>query len=351
MRQTRVLLLLAVLFISLVPVGVVAAEAPSANDLVAAVNDLRSTDGLATLDLNASLMEAAQTQAEYLASFYDTNYPSAEAGHVGENGSYARDRAVAAGYNLTSGMNVIENWAGGNSATTIAEVISDDWGDASHMANLLHPDGVAIGAGVAESEGGALYFVINIGVLYGTGSSASSSSSGVYSTVPTTAVTAAVALVQVATSLPDGSIIHVVKSGEALWNIAAAYDKTVDELLELNYISEDVITVGQEIVIQGAYTATPTPLPTSTPQPPTRTPVPARTIQPSDNQSDEPAADDNEEEDGSFLGLDRQTMGLALILICGAGLALVVLGTISKGKEKEAKKQGKNEEKKDNKKE
>ena len=335
MRQTRVLLLLAVLLAALVPTGVVASAAPSANDLVSAVNDLRSRNGLTTLDMDAALMDAAQTQAEYLASFYDTNYPSTDAGHVGEDGSYTRDRAVAAGYNLTTGMNVIENWAGGNSATTIAEVLSDYWADDSHMGNILHEDGVAVGAGIAESEGGALYFVLNVGVLYATGSSAASPSTGVYSTMPTTAVTAAVALVQVATSLPDGSIIHIVESGEALWNIAAAYDKTVDELLELNNVSEDVITVGQEIIIQGAYTPTPTPLPTSTPQPPTRTPVPARTIQSDDDQGDEAIADDTDGEDGSFLGLDRQTMGLALILICGAGLALVVIGTISKDKEKE----------------
>ena len=337
MRQTRVLLLLAVLLIALVPTGGVASAAPTADDLVATVNELRTSNGLASMDTNSALMSAAQAQADYLASYYDTSYPSEDDGHIGADGTYARDRAVEAGYNLTSGMNVIENWAGGNSATTILEVLNDYWGDESHLFNMLHPDAVTVGAGIAESEGGALYFVLDIGVLYGTGDSAASSSSGVYSTVPTTAVTAAVALVQVATPRADGIIVHVVDSGEALWNIAAAYDKTVDELLELNNISEDIITIGQEIVIQGAYTATPTLVPTSTPQPPTRTPVPAQTMQPGADQEEEAEA---KEEDGKVLGMDRQTMGLALILICGAGLALVVLGTVSKNNDK-----GKNKDK------
>jgi hypothetical protein len=60
--------------------------------------------------------------------------------------------------------------------------------------------------------------------------------------------------------------------------------------------------------------------------------VPAQTAQ----VVETPAANDNNggSNDGGILGMDRQTMGLVLILICGAGLALVVLGSMNRDKGK-----------------
>jgi len=308
------------LVLALLPRGSVRSAAPSSYDLIAAVNALRANYGLSAIPTDSILMAAAQGQSDYLASYcnYSCN------GHVGPGGTYARDRAVAAGYVLTSGMNVVENWAGGNSSTTISRVIYEFWADEDHMNTMLHQDAVAVGAGVSEGSDGSIYFILDVAVRYGSGGS----STGVGSTVPTTAVTAQVALVQVATPQADGSVIHVVDTGQALWSIAAAYDVTVDQLLVLNGLSEDdFISVGQSILVQVAYTATPTLTATITPRPPTRTPIPPQTAQSVSTQAEETASTQNE-----VLGLDRQTMGLALVLICGVGLALVVIGTISKDK-------------------
>jgi murein DD-endopeptidase MepM/ murein hydrolase activator NlpD len=140
-----------------------------------------------------------------------------------------------------------------------------------------------------------------------------------------------VALVQVATPQADGTIVHVVQNGQALWNIAAAYGVTVDDLKKMNKLSSDFISVGQQLVVQMAPTATETPLPTETPRPPTRTPIPAQTAQAVETQV---ATTDKGDNNNEVFGMDRQTMGLALILICGAGLALVVLGTMGKDKHK-----------------
>ncbi len=121
--------------------------------------------------------------------------------------------------------------------------------------------------------------------------------------------------------------MHVVKQGEALWSIAAAYDVTVDQIRSLNALQENAyIYVGDELIVRPGFTATPSPTATVTPRPPTRTPVPPQTAQPIATQEEEGNAN------GGFLGMDRQTMGLALILICGAGLALVIIGMSSKGK-------------------
>jgi LysM repeat protein len=320
MRKIRFLLLIAFLALALLPTGSVCSAAPSPDDLIAAVNALRANNGLSAIPIDDILMAAAQTQSDYLAGTcgFTCN------GHIGAGGTYASDRAMAAGYSLDAGMNVVECWDGGNSETTLAEVIYEDWADDDHMGVMLHQDAIGVGAGVSESSDGSLYFVLDVAVKYGSGGSGA----GVASTIPTIAVTAPVALVKVVTPQADGSIIHTVDTGQALWNIAAAYDVTVDQLLALNGLkAKDYITTGQQIIVQAANTATPTTTATLTPRAPTRTPVPPQTAQAVAAQPEESAGVQKE-----GLGLDRQTMGLALILICGLGLALVVIGTISKDK-------------------
>jgi hypothetical protein len=106
----------------------------------------------------------------------------------------------------------------------------------------------------------------------------------------------------------------------------------VDQIKDLNGLTGDIITTGQELKIQGSYTPTPTLEPSATPRQPTRTPVPAQTAQAVETL--QPDQEGNSGSDGTILGMDRQTMGLVLILICGAGLALVVLGSMNKDKGK-----------------
>jgi LysM repeat protein len=326
MKHTKILLLLTVLVATLcLPSGKVQSATPSAYDLIAAVNELRANNGLSDIPIDAILMSAAQTQSDYLA--VSCNQANCD-GHVGAGGTHAKDRAVAAGYVLEAGMNVIECWAGRNPNATLADIIYGTWADEEHMAVMLNPDAIGVGAGVTVSDDGYVYYVLDVAVSYGSGGSGAS----VSATIPTTAATAQVALVQVATPQPDGSIVHVVQSGQALWNIAAAYDVTVDQLKQLNGLTSDIITTGEEIKIQGANTPTPSPEPSATPRQPTRTPVPAQAAQAVGTPQSETSSSENNS--GGFLGMDRQSMGLVLILICGAGLALVVLGSINRDKGK-----------------
>jgi LysM repeat protein len=171
------------------------------------------------------------------------------------------------------------------------------------------------------------YYILNLAGSY---DGAAHTGGGAASTIPTTAVKAQVAPVQLATPEPDGSIVHTVETGQAPWSIAAAYDITLDQLVALNNLGKNpVIYVGQKLIIQPAATPTPTPTVTLTPRPPTRTPIPAQTAQ--------PVATQEPETGGALLNLDRSTLGLILILICGAGLALMVIGTISKDKNSSGK--------------
>ncbi len=296
-----------------------------AYDLIAEVNALRQAQGLTALETNGALMAAAQGQSDHLAATYGTSPPTWDMGHVGAGGTNVRERAVAAGYPLGAGGNVLENWAAARTGTSASTVVYSMWSDASHWNQMLNKDAVDVGAGVSES-GGMVYFILNIGVKYGSGGGPSA---GVASTIPTAAITARVAPVSVTAPDEDGAIIHVVQIGQALWSIAAAYDVSVDQLIALNNLSANaVIYEGQELLIQVGYTPTVSPTVTLTPRPATRTPVPQQTAQ--------ELEEDEEANAPSLLNMDRRSMGIALVLICGIGLALIVVGTASKerGKKK-----------------
>jgi LysM repeat protein len=326
MKIIRFLLLMAVFCTLALPKAGVHSAAPSPYDVIAAVNELRAGRGLAALEIDGSLMASAQGQSDYLGSNYGTNFPSWDQGHIGAGGTYARDRAVAAGYPLAAGMNVVENWAGGNNSTALSEIIYNYWSDSAHMSTMVTADGVAVGAGVTEGNG-YVYYILDVAVKYGSGGT--NTGGGVASTIPTTAVTAQVAPVQVATPNADGKVIHVVKSLQTLWSIAVAYDITIDQIKAVNGLKNDTIFTGQELVIQAAYTPTPSPTATLTPRPPTRTPIPQQTAQPVATVQEEGKGNSGAK---SILNMDRKTMGLVLILICGVGLALMIIGSAGKDK-------------------
>lgn len=327
MKKYSILLLLAVLGALALPNAAAKSAAPSPYDMVAAVNALRAGMGLNALEIDGSLMAAAQGQSDYLGSAYGTNFPSWDQGHTGPGGSNARDRAVAAGYPLAAGMNVVENWAGGNNSTPLSDVIYSYWSDATHWSTMTTADGVAVGAGITEGDG-YVYYILDVAVKYGSGGAPSAG--GVASTLPTTAVTAQVAPVQIATPDAEGKIMHEVKTLQSLWGIAAAYDIPLDQLKAANNLTSDVITVGQRLLIQAGYTPTPSPTVTLTPRPPTRTPVPQQTAQPVGTTV---ATDEAGKSDRSILNMDRKTMGLILIVVCGLGLVLMIYGSSKKDKE------------------
>ena len=80
-------------------------KAPSAYDVIAAVNNLRASHGLPAYDVDPILMLAAQTQADYLAST-----PTFGSGHVGPGGTDADARAIALGFPYVQGLDINENW-------------------------------------------------------------------------------------------------------------------------------------------------------------------------------------------------------------------------------------------------
>jgi len=132
------------------------------------------------------------------------------------------------------------------------------------------------------------------------------------------------------TSTPqtDGAIYHLVKEGESLWSISAAYGVSGSDIMVLNGNSAeaDEVYIGQLLLIRKANTPTPTSnvTPTSeptTPQPtvfvPSRTPIPSKTPLPTVTPTLPPTT-------SQILFGDSQKVGITMAAISLAGLLVVV---------------------------
>ncbi len=230
----------------------------SASDVIALVNQLRKANGLPPYQTNNALMAAAQKHSDYQASISTVT-------HTGPGGSRPADRAKAAGYGGGANIFVSENIMGG---TNLSPQQAVQWwqGDTPHLNTMLSPNYQDVGVGVGVS-GGVVYYTMNAGYVSGAPAPQQTPTTPADGTSPTatTGPTAAVIMpVQVATPRPDGSIVHVVEPGQALWNIAAAYQVDLQDLLALNTLTENsIIFPGDKLTIRSADTT-----PTSTDSPP-----------------------------------------------------------------------------------
>lgn len=246
----------------------------NAYDVINAVNQIRASNGLPPYQINGSLMAAAQAHSDYQASIGQVT-------HTGQGGSNAKGRAMAAGYGGGAAVFVSENIYGGSSASAQAAV---NWwmGDALHQNTMLSPNYTDAGAGVA-SNGSAMYYTLDVGYVSGSPGSGGSGT-GNASAVPATAL--AFIPVQISSPEADGSIIHVVQSGQTLWTIAAAYKVTLPEILQLNNMTDTTtIFPGNKILVKAALanpseTTTQTEIETDSTAQPTMTRRPGRTRTP-----------------------------------------------------------------------
>jgi uncharacterized protein YkwD len=258
------MLLISLLFamaVSLIPASSQAqpSEAPliqSGSDLLAAVNSLRSANGLPPYIANSILMQIAQAQADYMAA------TGGAYGHTGPGGTRPIDRAVAAGY---PAQFFSENWQAGGGLSPSGAVSA--WqGDAPHLNTMLSSSLVDAGAGVSKS-GGTVYYVLDAGAIGSSGGSASEATAG--TSVPAGTVQPSQFMVPVTLSTPDadGLVYHEVAYGQSLWSIAIAYGTKIEDIKALNNISGLDIYPGQKLLILRGPTpapATPTLILTAT---------------------------------------------------------------------------------------
>lgn len=248
-----------------------AAQADRAQQVFNMVNALRAEYGLAPYPWNSALAAAAQGHSEWGAS---VGYFS----HEGPDGSRPTDRAVRAGYGAAGTVRATENIYWGSSATPESAVTW--WRNSSiHFAQMTSTTYEELGVGVAYGPSGGYYtlvFGIKLGNAApvnpssGAGSGSGSTSGGQGVVLPPEPE---IPVIATQAAREDGSIVHVVEEGQAIWSIAGAYKVDVLGLLAINGLTdESFIHAGDEITIREASTPTPPPTPTRLP---TLTPIAA----------------------------------------------------------------------------
>ena len=249
--------------------------APSGYDVIAAVNALRASYGLASYDIDPILMMAAQTQADYLAST-----PNFGSGHIGPGGTDADARAIALGFPYVQGLDINENWGILREGEPIESLILSGWSDALHMHTMLHDRGQLVGAGVAVS-GEVAYVILDVAAYWGDAGLTAQPTTLAYGANAGTQYAVSQYIAPVLTALPgsDGSIWHRVMSGQSLWMIAHHYNVEVERLRGINNMGEsDTIYIGQKILVQLPQTPTPTSF--ATEAAPSTTEAPRITVRP-----------------------------------------------------------------------
>jgi LysM repeat protein len=216
----------------------------TAYDLIVAMNTLRVSYGHAALVEDPIINALAQATAATMAA----NHMSWHIGNVS-------GRLSSAGYGGGSKVWATENFAVGRSYSI--DEIMIVWSDESHMLPAVNAAYCNVGAGVAKSDNGLTYYVLQAAYVGG-------KSCGSYTSPGTRpgnggnagGVSQLIVPVKIATPDKDGKIYHVVQAGQSLWAIAIAYKITIKDLETWNNISKDnKLQIGQKLFIPGGNTA------------------------------------------------------------------------------------------------
>ena len=314
------LLLVLALFAQPAPAVQAAPLTESANELIAAVNSLRSSYGMQAYEIDGGLMSLAQAQSEYQASISTLTHNRADGSGPGAAGITA------------------ENIAYGPISRAMASWLDDQL----HADTLLGWSSGYVGAGMAADASGNVYYTLVIrrkaDTTQESANPAPAATQGGNTAIPRTGNgTPTVEPILTVTPQEDGTIYHTMSRGQTLWDVAISYGMTIAELITINRRAPSDTTVyeGQELLVQASYTPTITPTITNTPPPPTRTlrptftprgPRATNTITPTFTATPKPFLPN-----ADFLqGEGRKTTATILIAICGAGLLIVVLTGIFK---------------------
>ncbi len=262
MRRLLPLLLL----ICLLPARPAFAQSFGAGDIIAAVNALRASHGLAPYTVDSGLMAFALEHSQYQASIGQSTHTHSDGNSPGAHG-------------------VTENIASGSvEFMTVDLIISRIWADSVHMNTMIGYETGSVGAGVAVSAGN-VYVTLNVRRGAGSGVSPAGTALAV---APVSTQIALVALVTAAPD-PNGAVIHVVGYGQSLWSIAIAYGVKIDDLRNLNGLvagSTDIYA-GQRLLVRPAGSA---PASVRTGETPASSPTLATLAQPSTAAPAAPAA-------------------------------------------------------------
>jgi len=319
----RIFIAILILFCIFLDSSATRAQADPASEIIQRVNALRAVYGVPQYEVDYALMYAAQAEAEW-------GLENKHFGHDGPGGSSPDDRAKAAGYGSDQKSFTIENVAAGTASLNTPELVvtmwQNDWG---HLNAMISADYEHIGVGFAEADGFSFY-VMMVGWVGSKASTRGGQNPEAPIVDPSTSTSGGSFIL----SEPDqtGAIYHVVQAGQSAWTIAAQYGIELDELFELNNLTEySVLHPGDVLMIRPPDPATSTPaaLPTSAATKLSSTIAPTQTAPPVQTTETTTATEilstqNHQGVANEGAGSDISPISLAL----GAGLALLVGGAI-----------------------
>ena len=241
------------------------AFAGTPTDLINAVNALRASYSLPPYTVNSTLMAAAQGHADYMAA-------TGNVSHTGAGGSTVSQRLLSLGYPLAGDLSLggfrSENITSGSEGMSAQEAVNRWTGDAPHLTTMISPDLTEIGAGVTVHNG-RVYYVIDCarptdgGVPQVVDPSLPGASPVAGPSLPA-GVSGIMIPVVVVTPNPAGDVIHEVKAGQTLWQIAISYETKIDEIKRLNNLFDNEIYPGTKLLVKKGVFLSPT-VPAETP--------------------------------------------------------------------------------------
>lgn len=236
-------------------------SAPTATDIINAVNALRLSHGLAALSVHPVLTAVAQQQANALAA------SEGAVGHERPCGLTLGQQLLQMGYPLSGALSLdgyrSENWV---AASTTDDAIRFWLSDDLHTNTMLSEHRSDIGAAVAVGD--QFYMVLETALRTASGNM-QYEAAGILTSIPVTHAACLQEATQYAqnsslpqysipviknTALPNGDVIHEVKYGQTLWSIAIQYGTTMAQIRRLNHLSTDTLQPGQKLIVMNAAT-------------------------------------------------------------------------------------------------
>jgi uncharacterized protein YkwD/LysM repeat protein len=254
---------------------------PTADELIAEINNLRISYGIQPLAVHPALMKIAQEQADGIAA--DTP------GHWRPYGLTLGQWLIMEGYPLSGDLAQdgyrSENWSFASNAQDAIEQIhfwvSSD--DDIHTNTMLSTNRSDIGVGVAANKNDwgvdQVIFVIETALQTRSGQQQSaardfltrvpgiiSGTNSINGTPLALSEGQYIIPVALSTALPNGDVFHRVQSGQALWSIAIYYGTTIEKIRNLNNLDQtNTVYEGQKLlVMKGATQPVPTSIKTPT---------------------------------------------------------------------------------------
>src|SRR5512133_2594631 len=184
----------------------------SAYDLILAMNTLRVSYGLPALIEDPIINAVAQSTAATMAA-------NNMSWHIGD----VRGRIAAAGYGAGGTVWATENFAVSSGGMGIDEIMAT-WSDADHMRPAVDPAYCNVGAGVAQTSDGRIYYILQAAYVSGRECGSSISPGGTLQpgAIPNP-IPQLILPVKIATPDADGKVFHQMQAGQSFWSIAIAY--------------------------------------------------------------------------------------------------------------------------------